>query len=138
MDSLPVGTPVRHLNVSTLRGRVVSAPEDTVPGLVYVEWDRPEKERDTFYYDFSREGAPRVDIDYGPHGYAPEVIAPLPIIEMVATLEPPEFTRAGGDTTCPICARVYYDHPRDRSPAAAGYDGSAPLTILCDGRRVKL
>lgn len=115
------------------------ATSDEGEPLVYVEWDRPENERDTFYYDFSREGAPRVDIDYGPHGYLPEVIEPLPIIEMVATLDKtPEFTRAGGGVECGECGRLYYDHPRDRDPAALAYDGSAPLTILCDGRRVKL
>lgn len=50
----------------------------------------------------------------------------------------PKFTRAGGDVVCAVCGKKYYDHPRDASPAATGYDGSRPLAVLCDGRRVKL
>lgn len=42
----------------------------------------------------------------------------------------PEWHRAGGGVYCKVCGRVYYDHPR-----------AVPhtyLTLLCDGRYVKL
>lgn len=40
------------------------------------------------------------------------------------------FTRAGGDVLCPDCGHKFYDHPPD--------PGEQSLTVLCDGRRVKL
>ncbi len=40
------------------------------------------------------------------------------------------WKRAGGDVVCDHCGLKYYDHPRDVHQES--------LTILCDGKRVKL
>lgn len=48
----------------------------------------------------------------------------------------PEFLSSSGQCECHLCGKLYVDHP-----AAAeypGYDGSLPLTRLCDGTLVKL
>lgn len=42
----------------------------------------------------------------------------------------PEVFRCSGDMDCKICGHLYYDHPV--------YPGHEYLTVLCDGRVVKL
>jgi hypothetical protein len=42
----------------------------------------------------------------------------------------PDFNRAGGDVVCPVCSHKYYDHPQ--------HVPHRWLTVLCDGRHVKL
>lgn len=49
-----------------------------------------------------------------------------------------EFTRASGDATCRNCGKPYREHPNDRRPEAAAYDGTPFLHVLCDGKLVKL
>ncbi len=45
------------------------------------------------------------------------------------------FVRASGDCVCAWCGREYRKHPLDPYEL---YDGWPWLTVLCDGRRVKL
>lgn len=44
--------------------------------------------------------------------------------------------RADGRCTCPGCGLEYRDHPQD--PRVLSNAGEPFMTILCDGRRVKL
>jgi hypothetical protein len=41
-----------------------------------------------------------------------------------------EWSRAGGDVECPVCAKKYYEHPR--------HFYYAPCRLICDGSIVKL
>lgn len=49
---------------------------------------------------------------------------------LVARVNPGDFERAGAGVVCELCRLEYVEHP-------TAPEGS-PLTILCDGRRVKL
>lgn len=58
-------------------------------------------------------------------------VAVLPRVDS----EPPEFTRAGGESICEECGKVLREHPYYPQP---GYDGKPFLHVLCNGRVVKL
>lgn len=49
---------------------------------------------------------------------------------------PGDVTRASGACACAHCGRPYRAHPLD--PYEVAWDGGLWLTVLCDGRRVKL
>lgn len=44
--------------------------------------------------------------------------------------EYPDYSRAGGDTICQLCDKVYYDHPQ--------HEKFRFLNVLCNGDVVKL
>lgn len=48
----------------------------------------------------------------------------------------PDFVRAAGDCACTWCGKPYWKHPGD--PYEVTREGVRWLTVLCDGRRVKL
>lgn len=69
--------------------------------------------------------------------YRPSTMGPAhPARPMVHTVESltvtlrETFVRAEGDCACPLCSRPYREHPAD--------EAEEWLTVLCDGRRVKL
>jgi hypothetical protein len=49
-----------------------------------------------------------------------------------------EFTRASADAVCRHCRKDYQDHPMDRRPEAANWQGDPFLHVLCNGNVVKL
>lgn len=48
----------------------------------------------------------------------------------------PNGERADGSMECEVCGKLYFDHPSDWR--VIGYGNVPFLTVLCDGRRVKL
>jgi hypothetical protein len=49
---------------------------------------------------------------------------------------PEDMVRAGGDCVCAQCGEPYRRHAHD--PYESDASGEPWLTVLCDGRRVKL
>lgn len=49
-----------------------------------------------------------------------------------------DWERASGLCICQECGYFYRDHKIETDPRSVSYDGTFCLTILCDGRRVKL
>ncbi len=60
------------------------------------------------------------------HGNAEHLLSP----EDKEKVDEGDFTRAGGDSICPVCDMPYFSHPN--------VVGALWLTKLCDGRLVKL
>lgn len=53
-----------------------------------------------------------------------------PTPALVAQIEQGDWVRASGLCVCPVCGKLYYDHPY-----LVGFEW---LTLLCDGSLVKL
>ena len=56
----------------------------------------------------------------------------------IYTMDGVEFTRASADAVCKQCCKEYRDHPMDRRPEAANWQGDPFLHVLCNGKVVKL
>ncbi len=57
-------------------------------------------------------------------------------LDLPPMTEEQDHDRAGGGCVCARCGLEYRDHPQD--PMVISNAGELFLTILCDGRRVKL
>src|SRR5687768_2646045 len=79
-----------------------------------------------------------------PDGWNPDRLArkiALIALEQYCLSLPPmrpgyDFTSAGSGCVCERCEMPFRDHPRD--PRIPSHTGEPYVTILCDGRRVKL
>lgn len=62
-------------------------------------------------------------------------VSPGPTDGVLSTLDEIEFHRASGLMECPICNKLYYDHPK---AGPCDYTGKPFLHRTCDGKLWKL